>query len=618
MWTNYWKSLSVITEFKYKRFFDLSTDMLCIANKDGYFVRVNESFSKVLGYSTEYLLAHPIVNFLHPSDVSTTLEKIEDGKKGRNVSNFINRYKNSEGNYLTFSWNSQTDPDNNLIYAVARDVTEQRNQTNILKQIQQTLDKESIIAITDKRGIITEVNERFCDISGYTREELLGKTHNIVSSHTHSKDFFKELWKTISSKNIWADVIKNKKKNGDYYYVHTIITPLLDHENNIFAYLSIRQDISESVKTELYLAKIITILNETSASAKVGGWELNVSTGELTWTDETFRILGVEKTEGQQPMLPEGLSLFTPHGQTIIEDAINLALTLGEPYSLEVQAKTVDGRVFWVYTNGKPNFKDGKIVSLSGTIQDIDSRKKAELSYNLERQKSIQSAKLASIGELAASMAHEINNPLGIISGYTELMLQSSDLSEKTISKLDIVLKSCGRISHIVNRLRKFSRTEKTTEYIEKPLSLIVQEASSLAQPRLKREFVEFEFIGNEHVLINCCEIEIEQVILNLINNSIDAVKSLKDKWIKLSILEKNDFAELWVIDSGTGISEAIQDKIFSPFFTTKKAGEGTGLGLSIISSILEDHSAYIKYVESENTSFVITFPIVKRSNHDL
>ena len=107
--------------------------------------------------------------------------------------------------------------------------------------------------------------------------------------------------------------------------------------------------------------------------------------------------------------------------------------------------------------------------------------------------------------------------------------------------------------------------------------------------------------------------IEQNSFLLNFISSNLSI-----NNQDKQSILEKNDFAELWVIDSGTGISEAIQDKIFSPFFTTKKAGEGTGLGLSIISSILEDHSAYIKYVESENTSFVITFPIVKRSNHDL
>jgi hypothetical protein len=96
-------------------------------------------------------------------------------------------------------------------------------------------------------------------------------------------------------------------------------------------------------------------------------------------------------------LLPEGLSLFTPESQLIIGNAVDRCLKLVEPYSLELQAKSAKGKVFWVYTDSKHNHKNGEIVSLSGTIQDIDAIKKAKLSYELERQKSIQSAKLASI-----------------------------------------------------------------------------------------------------------------------------------------------------------------------------------------------------------------------------
>jgi PAS domain S-box-containing protein len=610
--------MNIPINFNYQRFFDLSMDMLCIANTEGYFIQVNESFSRVLGYSRDHFLAQAIMSFIHPHDIESTMEALNrSGKGGANL-NFINRYKHINGHYLTLSWNTQTDPDNGLIYGVARDVTEQINQTNRLRQLQHTLDKESIVAVTDKRGLITEVNDRFCEISGYSKEELIGKTHNIISSHSHSKEFFKDLWKTISSKNIWSDVIKNKTKNGGFYYVHTIITPLVDHENEIYAYLSIRQDISKSIKNENDLAKILSILNETSAIAKVGGWELNIHSDELTWTEETFRILDFEKKSGHHPKLPEGLALFTSDSQVIIEKAVKRVLNFGEPYSLELQAKTTKGKVFWVYTNGKANYKNGEIVSISGIIQDIDQRKKAELSYDLERQKSIQSAKFASIGELSASMAHEINNPLGIISGYIELILLSPETNEKLTAKLEVILKSCKRISHIMNSLKKFSRSEEKSEYINCSLSKLTQQAIYLAQPRLKRALVDLEFFDTKNSIIKGCEIEIEQVILNLINNSIDAVKDGPDKWIKLSILSKGEFIELRVIDSGQGISKAIQDKIFSPFFTTKKAGEGTGLGLSIISSILDDHNANIRYEKSDNTTFVIAFPICELINYDI
>ncbi len=131
-----------------------------------------------------------------------------------------------------------------------------------------------------------------------------------------------------------------------------------------------------------------------------------------------------------------------------------------------------------------------------------------------------------------------------------------------------------------------------------------------LAKPRLKRDLVSLKLNLNSDREILCNEIEIEQVILNLINNSIDAVKHLEDKWIKLSLVERPETLELHVIDSGAGISKGDVAKIFTPFFTTKKPGEGTGLGLSIISGILDDHDASIRYEQNApNTTFIISFP---------
>lgn len=583
--------------------------MLCVANLEGYFIEINEAFSITLGYSKDQLLGQPFLSLIHPEDKEATLNELKSLSSGQKTLGFTNRYLHKEGHYRTFSWRSQVDPDNGLVYAVAHDVTEEMNKSLRLHQIEQALTNESIISITDENGVITEVNNKFCEISGYSKDELIGHTHAIVNSGYHSKAFFSDLWRTIASGQVWTGLIKNNKKNGDYYFVQTIITPISDHQGQITHYLAIRHDITEHVKVEEDLAKTLGILNETSAIAKVGGWELEVETGKLTWTDETFRILEVEKVAGHNPNLPEGLKLFIPEHQRLIEEAVNRAIEFGEPYSLELQAQTAKGNVLWVYTNGKANYKDGKIVTLSGTIQDIDARKQAEARYDLERQKSIQTGKLASLGELAASMAHEINNPLGIISGYTELLMFSPNIEQKTHDKLDVILKSCERISHIVGNLKKFSRSEDRMAHQEKSLSSIIHESITLARPRLKRHLVAIEFVGDD-AMIDCNEIEIEQVILNLINNAVDAVKTLPERWIKIALLLHEDVVELQVTDSGDGIPESIRQKLFSPFFTTKKAGEGTGLGLSIIKGILKDHNASVDYDGTHtNTCFVIRFP---------
>ena len=107
-----------------------------------------------------------------------------------------------------------------------------------------------------------------------------------------------------------------------------------------------------------------------------------------------------------------------------------------------------------------------------------------------------------------------------------------------------------------------------------------------------------------------CDEIEIEQILINLINNSIDAIKQLPKKWINISLIEKNENLVLTIADSGDGIPISIQDRIFDPFYTTKKIGEGTGLGLSIVKGMLEDHDASITLDnDSINTCFILRFP---------
>ena len=610
--------MAEVKHFDYERFFEFSDDLFCVANSKGYFLRVNEAFSNSLGYSEEHLLARSFLDFVHPADIERTQDELKSVDQGVASMGFVNRYRHARGHYLTFIWHSQIDPEDGLIYAIARDVSDEINRRNKLEQIEQALSEESIIAVTDRRGIITEVNENFCKISGFSREELVGRSHRVVNSGTHPKSFFVDMWTTISKGKIWSGVIENRKKNGGEYTVQTIIIPLIDHEQRVSSYLAIRQDITGNIRTATDLAKTLDILNETSSIAKVGGWELEVATGELTWTDETFRILEVEKKSGQKPTLPEGLQLFTEEGQVIIEQAVQRAIEFGEPYGLEVEAQTARGNTLWVYTSGKPNYEKGQVVSLSGTIQDIDVRKQAEISYGLERQKAIQSAKLASLGELAASMAHEINNPLGIISGYAELMQKTAAGDEQTTSRLGVVLKSCKRISHIVGNLKKFSREDSEHQRDELVLSNIVREAIFLARPRLKRELVSLDFEENTHAKIVCNEIEVEQIVLNLINNSIDALESLPDKWIKLSISVEQDTVEFRIVDSGRGIPVDLQSRIFSPFYTSKKPGEGTGLGLSIVDGILEAHDSSIEYDQTrENTSFLVKFPKAGRESDD-
>lgn len=135
---------------------------------------------------------------------------------------------------------------------------------NELSDYKHALDESSIVAITDQKGIIIHANDNFCRISKYTKEELLGKDHRIINSGYHSKEFIRNLWRTISSGNIWKGELKNKAKDGSTYWVDTTIVPFINEHGKPYQYVAIRSDITDRKKAEENLIRYSTALEITN------------------------------------------------------------------------------------------------------------------------------------------------------------------------------------------------------------------------------------------------------------------------------------------------------------------------------------------------------------------
>ncbi len=266
---------------------------------------------------------------------------------------------------------------------------------------------------------------------------------------------------------------------------------------------------------------------------------------------------------------------------------------------------------------------EGELLGFLATIQDQTEIKKAQKELEIEKMKSVQAAKMAALGEMAGGIAHEINNPLAIILGRINLikqaMLRDELTPEKLLTFVDKLEVTSSRISKIVSGLRHFSRSGEHDPFYNTAIKSVVLDTLEICSERFRLSTVPIEVGDLENLFVRCRSVQISQVLLNLLNNSLDAVSELPEKWVKISARLADSDVYLSVEDSGTGISESIQEKIMEPFFTTKKVGKGTGLGLSISRGILQEHGGdLILDKTSKNTRFVIKLPAEELPHFEL
>jgi len=249
------------------------------------------------------------------------------------------------------------------------------------------LDQSAIVAITDQKGTIVYANSNFCKISMYSVEELLGMNHRLINSGYHPKSFFKNLWATIAGGNIWRGEILNKAKDGTLYWVYTTIIPSLNDKGKPYQYLSIRVDITERKKSEENLRQSEIKLNEAQAIAHICNWDVDLVKQIHTWSDEMFRIFGIEKGE-VEPSAELLLSFMHPDDMQLAREKLTEAMKAHVDSSFHFRFVRKDGATRNGYTEWKVETDDqGVPLRLFGILQDVTERKETEASLkSLEKK----------------------------------------------------------------------------------------------------------------------------------------------------------------------------------------------------------------------------------------
>jgi C4-dicarboxylate-specific signal transduction histidine kinase len=281
--------------------------------------------------------------------------------------------------------------------------------------------------------------------------------------------------------------------------------------------------------------------------------------------------------------------LYTKAGRKLQleEQAVSRALRGETIYEEETFCKLRDGTKKNFLVGATPiRDKNGIVVSAVVSFLDVTERVAAEEARETAQMQLQQSYKMASLGEMAGGIAHEVNNPLTIIIGKARQLREmvAKDLGDdsKVARFAAAIEETSQRIVKIINGLRTISRSADRDPMVETSVASIIEGTLAICASKFKYNEIALSVVGSSSAPVPCRAAEISQVLLNLISNAADAVEGLPEKWVRIHIRDLAEHVEIGVVDSGAGIQRDLRDRILEPFFTTIDFGKGTGLGLSI------------------------------------
>jgi PAS domain S-box-containing protein len=583
--------------------------------QDGVIKFINPKGAELSGYSIEELTSMPFVKFIHPNDIDMVIDRYARRVKGESVPQIydfriIRKDSNirwGELNAVPISWE-----DRPAVLCFMNDITERKQVEEALRQSEERYrtmleEMEEGYYEVDLAGTFTFVNDAMSRILGYSRDELIGMNYKAYTPQESMKTIFQEYNRVYrTGEPLKWYPMPEIRKDGTRILAEDSVFPLRNEKGEVIGFRGISRNVTERKKAEEALRqseqRYRAILEEMADSYS----EVDLS-GNITFVNSvTCRHLGYSREE----LIGMSYKSFTAEDYIKpIFQIFNAIYRTGVPnkgFHWKVIRK--DGSHWFIDASASPLRNDkGEIIGFSAVGRDITERMKME-------EQLIITDRLASIGQLAAGIAHELNNPLTGVIGFSDLLLER-DLPADVKEDLETVNREAKRAVNVIKGLLAFAREQR----VEKSLLDINSIIQGVLQLRLYEQRVSNIEVSARFApalpLVMGNGVQLQQVFINIIINAEQAMIEAHGRG-KLTIVTERvgDVVRTSITDDGLGISPDNMRHLFTPFFTTREVGKGTGLGLSICHGIVTEHGGKV-YAESElgeGATFVIELPISK------
>lgn len=574
-------------------FFELSLDLLCIANENGKFEKLNSSFERVLGYSKEDLYKTSYFDLIHPEDTESTKNEINKIMQGQDSLGFVNRFKCASGHYKYLQWQATMEPISRKMYAMARDVTQQM-EDKFAKEATLTAINQSVIwAEYTLDGKLLECNEKFKKLYEIEQGELsLHRDDFLFAEDIKNQN---ELWKKLSEGQEVSGEFKRKSLvSNRLIWLRGAFIPIKNKEGKEDKVLQLAYDISQEKKNSRQIENYKWALDQSAIVA------ITKVTGEITYANDKF--LEISKYSREE-LLGQNHRIINSdyHDKEFFKEMYN-SIANGKVWRGEIKNKAKSGQFYWEDTTIVPFLKNGKPYQYMAIRNDITERKKIEEQLiNVNKE----------LDQFAYVVSHDLKAPLRAISTLSTFIEEDlgDKVDEESGKNLALMRDRVSRMEYLINDILSYSKIGRQNLKREKvDLEKMINEIiSGLDVPE------NFHIdIKNQMPVLSIQRIFIFQIFLNLISN---AIKYNDKKKGILNIGYENKQGQLVFSfkDNGMGIDPKYHKKIFDVFETIEKKDktESTGIGLSTVKKMIQELNGHIhvKSALKDGTEFILEIP---------